>query len=205
MDILQKLVDSKSKAILLAKLLERPQAVFSISELGRMAGLSKACVSVIARQWEESGLILSRQQGKNKLVSMNPKFYLLPELKKIFEKTRDFQKPLIDMLMSMRVLKSPEVKAVVVFGSRAKGDFSHASDLDVMVGLEDKNSPVTERIVEEFVQATKKTGVRFSPVLLDKKDVIQRLKEKDRFIFNIMNDGRILKGVKWLEHLQTAP
>jgi len=205
MDILTRLIDSKSKASLLVKLLERPHSAFSVSDLGRLAGLPKASVSVIIAQWQKDGLVMSRQQGRNKLITLNSGFYLLPELKKISEKTKNFQKPLLDWLESLPVLKNPKIKAVVMFGSRARNDFSHASDLDVLIGIENKNSQVAERIVEEFVQATKKTGVRFSPTILYKNEIQNRWKEKDQFIKNILNQGKIIKGREWLEHLQTTP
>ncbi|MDO8626947.1 MAG: winged helix-turn-helix domain-containing protein [Candidatus Diapherotrites archaeon] len=204
MEILFKLVDSKSKALLLSKLLDRLNANFSISELGKLSNLPKATVSFIINQWEKTGIVLSRYQGRNKLVSLNSNFYLLPELRKIFEKMKNFQKPLIDELNALPVLKKSGVKAVVVFGSRARDDFTQSSDLDVLVVVDDKNSSITERIVEEFVGATKKTSVRFSPVLLDKSEVKNRLKEKDKFIISILAEGKILKGGKFLEHLQTA-
>ena len=198
------LVDSESKVKLLSRLITRPDS-FSISELSRLADLPKASVSVIVKQWEKVGLVLCREQGRNKLVSINKGFYLLPELKRIFEKTRNFQKPLLDKLGSLPLLKGNQVKAVVVFGSRLGPDFSHASDFDVLIGLDDKNSPITEKIVESFVEATKQTGVRFSPTLLDKRDIKMRWREKDRFILNVLTTGKILKGAKWLGDLQAAP
>ncbi len=205
MEILSPLLGSTSKTRLLSKIIERPRASFSVSELGRLADLPKASVSVIVGQWEERGLVLSQRQGRNKLVSLNPDFYLLPELKKIFDKTKDFQRPLIERLKSLHSLKSQKVKAVVVFGSRSRGDFSHSSDLDVLVGLENKNSAFTERILEEFVQATNRAGVRFSPVFLGKNEIRERWREKDQFLLNALKQGRIIKGVKWLGSLQTAP
>ena len=203
MKILKQLIDSESKARLLPNLLDS-QHSFSVSELGRLSGLSKASVSSIVSQWEKTGLVLSEWQGRNKLIHINPNFYLLPELKGIFEKTRDFQKPLIDRLKAMQILKSRSVKAIVIFGSRTRKDFSHASDLDVMIGLEDKNSPITEKIAEEFVKAGSETGITFSHVFLDKKGIKARWKEKDEFIRNILIKGKILKGGKWLGYLQTA-
>ncbi|MDO8634268.1 MAG: nucleotidyltransferase domain-containing protein [archaeon] len=203
MEILSRLIDSESKAKLLSRLMTRPDS-FSVSELSRLADLSKASVSVIVKQWGNVGLVLCRQQGRNKLVSINKGFYLLPELKKIFEKTRNFQKPLLDKLQSLPVLKNKQVKAVIVFGSRSRNDFLHASDFDVLIGLENKNSPIAEKIVESFVEATKQTGVRFSPALLDKKDIKQRWKEKDKFILNVLTTGKILKGAKWLGDLQAT-
>lgn len=204
MDILHRLVDSKSKSRLLAKMLALSDSSLSVSELGRLADLPKASVSAIVAQWQGEGLALARQQGRNKIVSLNSKYYLLPELKKIFEKTKDFQKPLIEELESIPSLKSPKVKAVVVFGSRIKGGYSHSSDLDVLVGLESMGEAITERIVEEFAGATERTGVRFSPILMDEKEIRERLREKDKFILGILNSGKAIKGGKWLGHIQAA-
>ena len=205
MEILSGLIDSQSKARLMAKILDRPNAVFSVSELGRLSDLSKASVSVIITQWERTGLVLSRRQGRNKLVSLNRGFYLLPELQKISEKAKDFQKPLVDMLLSLPVLKSHKVKAIVLFGSRARKDFSNFSDLDVLIGVEKKDDPIAERISEEFVHATTRSGVRFSPVVLAKSEIRERRKEKDHFLQNILSEGKIIAGAKWLERIQTAP
>ena len=203
-ELFRKLVDSQAKTRLLSWMLSRPHA-FSVSDLGRACELSKASVSNIVAQWEKTGLVLSREQGRNKLISINPKFYLLPELKRVFEKTMDFQKPLIKKLGSMATLKKKDVKAVVIFGSRVRKDFSHFSDLDVLVAIDDKENPITESIMEEAINASKETGIRFSPVLMDEKDIRTRWKEKDRFLRNILTEGKILKGRKWIEHLQTAP
>lgn len=205
MDILLRLVDSKSKIRLLSKLLERPNSSFSVSELGRLADLPKSSVSVIVMHWQDEELIVSQKQGRNKLVSINSKYYLLPELRKIFEKTKNPQKPFLDKLKSLPLLENPKIKAIVVFGSRIKGGHSPASDLDIMVGVETKDNSVTEKAVEAFVAATKKTGVRFSPTLMEKNEIKGRWKEKDKFILDILTHGKIIKGGKWLEHIQTAP
>ena len=204
MNILQRLVDSDSKVKLLGKLFERLNSTFSVSELGRLADIPKASVSNIVIQWQETGLVLSKQQGRNKLVFINTKFYLLPELKRIFEKTRNFQKPLMEELNKMPSLKNRGIKAVIVFGSRLRKDFAYSSDFDVLVVLDDKNSKVSERIIDEFVEATNKTGISFSPVILDEKNFRNRWKEKDRFITNILTESKIIKGGKWIEHIQAA-
>ncbi|MBI4210977.1 MAG: winged helix-turn-helix transcriptional regulator [Candidatus Diapherotrites archaeon] len=202
--MMQTLVDSKSKTRLLEKLFERPDASFSVSGLGRLADLSKASVSNIVSEWEEAGLVLSTREGRNKMVYINTKFYLLPELKRIFKKTKDFQKPLLEELMKMPSLKNKEVKATVVFGSRTREDFTHYSDFDVLVVVDDKNSNVSEKIMEESVKASGKTGIRFSPVIMGKKDFKDRWKEKDKFLQNILAEGKTLKGGKWIEYAQAS-
>ncbi|HZX19927.1 MAG TPA: nucleotidyltransferase domain-containing protein [archaeon] len=205
MDIILSLVDSKSKKTLMSKIFGHRNHDFTVSELGRLADLPKSTVSTITTDWEKTGLIKSVIQGRNKIISLNKKFYLLPELERIFEKTRDFQKPLVDALLSLPSLKKKGVKAVVLFGSRTRNDFTHASDLDVLIAAEDKSDDVVESIFEDFGKASEKTGVRFSPIIMQKKDIKTRWKEQDLFIKNVLNKGKILKGGKWIEHIQTAP
>ena len=204
MRMLQTLIDSQAKARILEKMLERSGASFSVSGLGRLSDLSKASVSNIVLEWEKSGLVLSRQEGRNKMVYINTKYYLLPELKKVFEKTRNFQKPLVEELKRMSWLKKKAVKAIIVFGPRARKDFNYFSDLDVLVALEEDSSNVSEQVREEFVKATGRTGIRFSPVIMVKKDLKERWKEKDKFLQNILTEGKILKGGKWIERIQTT-
>ena len=202
--MLKRVIDSEAKARLLEKMLERPGASFSVSGLGRLADLSKASVSNIVSEWEKSGVMLSRREGRNKMVCINAKYYLLPELKMIFAKTKDFQKPLAEELKKMHSLKKKEVKAVVVFGSRARKDFTHFSDFDVLVVMENKGCKASEQIMEEAVKSSGRTGIRFSPVLMGKKDFQARVKEKDRFTQNILAEGKVLKGGKWIEHVQAT-
>lgn len=204
MRLLQWLMDSKSKILLLEKLLQRPSA-FSVSELSRLAGLPKSTVSGIVGEWEKAGLLLSERQGRNKMVRLNQGFYLLPDLKKIFKKTGSFQEPLFGKLKSLKTMKSPKVKAVVVFGSRMRKDFSHSSDFDVLIGLENRDDAFAEKIVEDFVRATAKTGVRFSPLLLGRAELRSRLAEKDQLARNIFSEGKIVKGRRWLGRVQAAP
>jgi len=205
MDELLNLIDSKSKKKLLEKLIESGKNEYSISELGRLANLPKATVSTIITQWGKIGAIISREHGRNKLISINQHFYILPELKKILEKTRNPQKILIKNLKSLLVLKNPHVKTVIIFGSRTRDDYTHFSDLDILIEIENKNHAITEKITEELVKETEKTGIHYSPIIMEKKEIETRIKEKDKLIHNILLEGKIIKGGKWFEHLQTAP
>ena len=201
--IVQKLLDSRSKAVLLDFLVDVPGEL-SVSSLARFSELPKATVSRIVTDWEETGLVACHQQGRNKLVSVRKDFYFLPELKIIVKKNRDFQKPLLQKIRRAVTLKNKEVKAVVVFGSRMRKDFTSRSDMDVLVAVEDMESPFIEKIMDEFVKFSNETGVLFSPVFLSEKEIKERIKEGDHFIQNILLGGKILKGDDWLERLQAA-
>ena len=202
--ILQQVMDSQAKIRLLEKLADRTGS-FSISDLSRFSDLPKSTVSLVVVDWEKAGLVHSRVHGRNKIVAINRKFYLLPEIKKIIGKTKDFNRPLINKVMSLKILRSRRVKAVVAFGSRMGKDFTAQSDLDVLIVLDDTHPPVSERLVEEFVKLTNETDIRHSPVLMSPEDFAARVEEKDHFIKNVLGQGNILKGVKWIEHIQASP
>jgi len=201
MRMISKLLDSNGKSVLLGKVVDSKHS-FSVSELARFSSLPKATVSRIVKDWEEAGLISMEFQGRNKLVKINKKFYLLPELIKIFGKAANFQAPLIARLKKA-TLKKPEIKAIVVFGSRARGDFNSGSDLDILVAT-GKKSAETEELFDELARAATDTGVSFSPVFLNSGEIRSRLLEKDSFILNVLSQGKIIKGEKWLGNIQAA-
>ena len=202
--IVQDILDSKQKIKLLGWLADRPGS-FSISELSRACDLPKATVSTIINDWDKAGLVLIRHQGRNKMAELNKKFYLLPEIKRIFGKSKDFHRPLLKKLESMPVLKKQGVLAVLVFGSRVRGSFTSKSDLDILVVVEDKESKVAEEAFEKIIKLSGETGITHSPTVMDKHDIIERVREKDQFIKNVLSKGEILKGGKWIERLQTPP
>ena len=192
------LIDSKSKKRLLEMLLERTEHSFSVSELSRLTGISKAQISGIIRQWETIGLVETLMQGRNKLVSINSRFYLLPDLQSISKKGKAFNAPYVEKIRGLRLLRSSDILAVVVFGSRVRNDFVHASDLDILLVLKTKDSSITEKIMTAFVKLSESEGIRFSPTFLTKQEFLSRRKEKDLFVHNILTEGKVLKGERLL-------
>ena len=202
MGLLGKLVDSKHKAMLLELVLAR-RTELSVSGLSRLSGIPKASVSRIIADWEAAGIVDCTLQGRNKMVSVNSKFYLLPEFRRIMGKLNDFHKPLIKAINGTSCFNSREVKAVVAFGSRVRGDFNAKSDMDLLFVVSDKDK-VEGRIMEEFIPLSGRFGIRLSPVVLSDNDFLMRLQEKDKFVSNILLDGRILKGGSYVGKLQAT-
>ncbi len=201
MGALELVLDSKAKLALLRKIVSNENA-FSISELSRLSDLPKATVSITIKAWEKAGFAVAMQQGRNKLVRINKAFYLLPELKKIAAKAPNEQKKFFERAKAT-ASKYRKIKAMVVFGSRARGDFSHQSDMDILICLQEKETN-TEQILMDFVKASQKIGIGFSPVFLDSGEIRSRLIEKDQFILNVLSQGKIIKGEKWLGNIQAA-
>ncbi|MFH1391662.1 MAG: nucleotidyltransferase domain-containing protein [Candidatus Diapherotrites archaeon] len=202
MTIMQ-IMDSKSKIIVLKELIAR-DASFSISDISRLCSLPKATVSGLILDWEDENLVSCRQIGRNKMVSMNRRFYLLPEIEQMFTKAAGRQQELIKKVRKIKALTAKEVMAVIVFGSRARNDSKSKSDMDLVIVLENDKHNTTENAMEELVKISHETGVTYSPVFITPKDLISRIKERDEFIKNVLTDGKIIKGEKWLEHIQTT-
>ncbi|VVC00508.1 Nucleotidyltransferase domain protein [uncultured archaeon] len=198
------ILDSKSKAALFERLVCR-SASFSVSDLSRLSGLSKPTVSGVVIEWEGAGLVSCEQQGRNKMVSLNKGFYLLPELRAMFSKANGRQGELIKRLESVEALGSKEIAAVIVFGSRARNDFIGKSDLDVLVVLGGKSNRIPEDAVESLVEVSAEMGVKYSPTFISREELLSRARGNDIFIKNILAEGKVIKGADFIGNLQRAP
>ncbi len=93
--------------------------------------------------------------------------------------------------MAARMAKRhPEIKAVVLFGSYSREDFSARSDMDLLVILKSSNMPIRERIAE-FLKDCANYPTDVFPLTEDELD--SRLRELDPFWTRAINEGiRIL-------------
>ncbi len=83
-----------------------------------------------------------------------------------------------------------EVKKVVVFGSRVRGDFHGESDLDLLIvltGLE-----VKDRVIKILHDIELDYEVPISPLVLTEKEYKKNKELKSRFIENIETQGVLL-------------
>ena len=202
MSIMQ-IMDSKPKIRVLERLIAR-NATFSVSGISRLCSIPKATVSGLINEWEEEGLVSCEYIGRNKMVSMNSKFYLLPEIRRMFTKEIKYSKILIEKTRTVKSFRAKNVKAVIVFGSRARNNAKGKSDLDILIVMDSSKNNVMENAIGELVKISEETGVKYAPVFISAKDTATRVKEGDEFIKNILREGKVIKGEKWLEHIQTA-
>jgi len=204
MRLLEKLVDSKSKIAVLSMLLER-SGPFSVSDLSRLCSVPKSTVSLIVKDWEESGLASTQTHGRNKIVQINSRFYLLPELQGMFSKASRYNEHLIGRARSAKVISSRKIRAAIAFGSRARDEGNHFSDIDVLLITKNKEKSIVDKAHSEFNGLSETTGITYSPAMMGEKEFHERIAENDRFIMNVLRDGVVLKGGEWIGHAQAAP
>lgn len=82
-------------------------------------------------------------------------------------------------------------KKIILFGSAARGDFGKDSDLDFLVVMNDRRKPIeVEQEFHQVIDYRLASDFLFMPW----NEYQKRMKIKDFFIREILNDGKILYG-----------
>ncbi len=96
-------------------------------------------------------------------------------LKVILDKLRiELQDNLIDMYL---------------FGSRARGNFDDKSDIDVLIIVKNRNSNISDKIIDIIVNEEIKAGLNFTPLIKDEKTFKLEQQHNTPFYQNIINEG----------------
>ena len=97
-----------------------------------------------------------------------------------FEKLSGLDRRLIDQILDV-ILKYTTPKKVIIFGSRARGDFKKTSDIDIAIDSEEDIDFVREILDEEV-----ETLLKF--------DVVNLRKVNEDFKRRILEDGIVIYG-----------
>ena len=97
-----------------------------------------------------------------------------------FEKLSELDGRLIDQILDV-ILKYTTPKKVIIFGSRARGDFKKTSDIDIAIDSEEDIDFVREILDEEV-----ETLLKF--------DVVNLRKVNEDFKKRILEEGIVIYG-----------
>ena len=97
-----------------------------------------------------------------------------------FEKLSGLDRRLIDQILDV-ILKYTTPKKVIIFGSRARGDFKKTSDIDIAIDSEEDIDFVREILDEEV-----ETLLKF--------DVVNLRKVNEDFKRRILEEGIVIYG-----------
>lgn len=121
--------NSSTSIQLLRFFAQHPSERFFVNELSRSLKLSKSAVSNSCKLLQQDHFLVRENQGPLAYYCLNKSNPIVKELNKVF---------LVDELQRARFVEKflaldEGLFSLAVFGSRVKGDFSPASDLDVLV------------------------------------------------------------------------
>ncbi|MDE3056819.1 MAG: nucleotidyltransferase domain-containing protein, partial [Bacteroidota bacterium] len=88
--------------------------------------------------------------------------------------------------------KIPQVRKVVIFGSRVRGDFHGSSDLDVMIIIDQMDIEVKDKVIHILHEAELEYDVPLSPVLYTAHEYEMNKKLGSPFFERVEKEGIVL-------------
>jgi len=148
--VIQEVMGSKSQIAILTTLLKYPGKVFSGREISRLTGVSKTRTAEIMLDFEKNNIVNKKTIGITNEWSVNQESALVVYLTKHFLEldARIFASLKNDIKSHFRDAEG--VSKVVLFGSVARGDETHYSDIDLLVLLKKPEKKKVQKKVDEL-------------------------------------------------------
>ena len=138
-----------------------PQKVFGLRELSRLSKTPKSSLQRVLTSLIKQKLILKNQTGYRS-AETNLEYRLI---KRNYLITRIYNSGLVDFLQ-----RSTLASTIILFGSGAKGEYVHESDLDIFVQAKEKSlnlHPFEKKLKRTINLIFKEDLNSFSPELLN--------------------------------------
>ncbi len=160
----------------------REDSSLYVNEMARLFNLDRGNLIKKLKSLEKEGILSSEFKGNQKYFSLNKRYPLLKEYKKIILKTIGFEKKIQQLLSDLR-----DIKEAYIFGSYAKNKMDLSSDIDLLIigkqdtiGLQSKITGLQEQINREI-----------NVISMGEEEFQRRKKNKDPFIANILKEEKI--------------
>ena len=159
-----------------------PERTHYINELANLLSVDPGNLFRKLKELEQEGVLISEARGNQKYFSLNKKYPLLHEVKKIYN-----AKYGITELLKKKIKKLKGLKSAWIFGSYAKDSFQQESDIDLLL-VGSHSSLEAKRLI---LPLEKDLGREINIVDITEKDFESRKKKKDEFIKNIFSQKTI--------------
>lgn len=199
----QKVFSSESVSEILDLLVNNPYQEFTKSQVQELTGRGWSSTQKGVEVLESLDLITTKVDGKKNLISLNTAKVEKPS-DPVFSIPQDsFREPV--RMFREKVLRQVDyVTGILVFGSVARGEADRASDIDVLVIVEDKLTSARRKVTDIVAELEEEEikGERYEfEALVESVDTTEKRGERIR---NIFTEGLVLHRTKKLENLKEA-
>ena len=174
----------------LSRLIEEPYDEFTIGQLAEMVDGNQATVSKAVKLLKQLGTVQTRQEGRKQYVSIHRDRLTKPDPVLSIPQS-EFHKPIRAFVDRVQT-EVGNLVGVLLFGSVARGTADRASDIDILVFVQDDKT-TARRTVQSIVstlQQTKFVGDRYNfEVLVESTESAKRIGDRLRQQFD---EGLIL-------------
>jgi len=153
-----------------------------INELARALKLDPGNLDRKLKELEKENVLISKPIGNQRHYSLNRRYPLLNELKKLYHLKYGLENRLTALLKDL-----PELTNAYIFGSYANNKFGPASDIDILL-IGSHSSIEAKRLL---IKTEKEFKREFNIIDLTAADLKKRKKQKDELIANIFGHKTI--------------
>ncbi len=129
------LITQSSRQRVLEVLFNYPEKEFSLSDLAKVAGIAKPNIGSILKELEDIEFITITKLSKIWRIKANQENWNFMKSKIIYNLNFIYQSGLVEFLNDY--YKNP--KAIILFGSFRRGEDLSTSDIDIAVGVDEKD------------------------------------------------------------------
>lgn len=170
------------------------QNEISIRELSRAIGVTEPNLSIILKELEKNGVLVSKKIGTSLVFSLNYGHYLVDDI--ILPLFQNENKSLLVLGKYLTKKISFQYVSLILFGSLARGDEHIKSDIDILIivpddAVVDEIENVVFSLNPDFI---KKFGNSLSPLILKQKEFKSRFIKNDALIRDIAKNSKLLAG-----------
>ncbi len=178
--MLKQLFSSQIRVDLLAVFFMHPGEEFYLRQLVAMLQCSPRSISLELGNLYTIGLVHKRVSGKQHYYSINQAHPVYSELSALFRKTVGLHDIVKQELQSL----ADNIEFAFIYGSMARGDYSSASDLDVMI----IGQPPLRRLASSTSNLRIKLAREVNYQVFRKDEWLERLRRRDHFVTSILKE-----------------
>jgi len=173
----------KTRRAVLSLLYGHPDESFYLRQIVRRTGMGLGPVQRELKQLADVGLIRRTAQGRQVYFQANPDSPIFKELKSLITKTAGIAETLQSALGPI----SDRISIALVYGSFARGEENHRSDIDLLV----IGSASFAEVVKLLRSAQETLGREINPTVYPVEEFRSKVAEGHYFIQNVLNGPKI--------------
>jgi predicted nucleotidyltransferase len=176
---IDKLFGSKTRVLILSKLVMNANSSLYIRQLSKELGLTFSVVYKEIENLKNLGLVTEERKGKLRLFTINKNSIIYDELRKLLLKTTALGQKLKSSLPELK-----KTKYALIYGSVARGEELETSDIDLLIigDISEENLIAAIRKVEEEI------GREINYILWSEKEFEKKRKTKHHLLTEIADN-----------------
>ena len=174
-----KLFGSRTRVLILSKLVMNPNRSLYIRQLSKELGLTFSVVYKEIEKLKNLGLVTEERRGRIRLFTINRNSVIYDELRRLLLKTTALGQQLRSSLPELE-----KAKYVLIYGSVARGEELETSDVDLLI----IGDIAEENLIAGIRKVEKEIGREINYILWSEREFEKRVKTKHHLLTEIADN-----------------